>query len=146
MRKAIAAFFAASLLVIAAVPTVRAAPTNVSVRIEGESETLFEKTIPVAPHAIRAASDTSERRCDGINVNDPWNVVPGVTPTLASVDAMSSIGESFDGQWYEGFEDYFVTRWGPDGQDPGAGAYWGILVNEVFTNVGGCQYQLDNGD
>jgi hypothetical protein len=146
MRKAIAAFFVASLLIVLAAPVVQAAPTSVSVRIEGQSETLFEKTIPVEIHGIKASSDTIERSCDGINVNDPWNVTPAVTPTLASVDAMASIGESFDGQWYEGFEDYFLTRWGPDAQGPAAGAYWGIIVNEVFTNVGGCQYQLDNGD
>jgi uncharacterized protein DUF4430 len=145
MRKAIAAFTAASLLVTVA-PVVQAAPTSVNVRIEGKSETLFEKTIPVEAHDIKASSDTVERRCDGINANDPWNVTPAATPTLASVDAMASIGETFDGQWYEGFEDYFLTRWGPDAQDPATGAYWGLLVNEVFTNVGGCQYQLDNGD
>jgi len=146
MRKAIAAFFVASLSTLIAVPIVQAAPTSVSVRIEGKSETLFEKTIPVEAHGVKASSDTIERRCDGINLNDPWNVTPGVTPTLTAVDAMASIGETFDGQWYEGFEDYFITRWGPDAQDPVAGGYWGILVNEVFTSVGGCQYQLDDGD
>jgi hypothetical protein len=146
MRNAIAAFFVASLLIVLAAPAVKAAPTSVSVRIEGKSETLFEGTIPVAAHGIRAASDTTERRCDGVNVNDPWNLRPTAAPTLAAVDAMASIGETFDGQWYEGFEDYFLTRWGPEAQDPAAGAYWGIVVNEVFTNVGGCQYQLDDGD
>jgi hypothetical protein len=146
MRRVTAAFFVASLLTIFAAPPVQAAPTNVSVRIEGKSETLFENTIAVGVHGIKASGDTIERRCDGINVNDPWNVTPAVTPTLASVDAMASIGETFDGQWYEGFEDYFLTRWGPDAQDPGSGAYWGILVNEVFASVGGCQYQLDHDD
>jgi Domain of unknown function (DUF4430) len=146
MRNAIAAFLAASLLIVIAAPGVQATPTSVNVRIEGKSETLFERTIPVDVHGIKASSDTLERRCDGINVNDPWNVTPAVTPTLASVDAMASIGETFDGQWYEGYEDYFLTRWGPDAQDLASGAYWGLLVNEVFTNVGGCQYQLDDGD
>ena len=146
MRNAIAAFFAASLLIVLAVPVAQAAPTSVNVRIEGKTETIFEQTIAVDVHAIKASSDTVERGCDGINVNDPWNLTPAVTPTMASVAAMSSIGETFDGTWYEGFEDYFVTRWGPENQDPGAGAYWGILVNEVFTNVGGCQYQLNNDD
>ena len=59
---------------------------------------------------------------------------------------MSIVGEAFDGNWYGGFDDYFITRWGPDAQDDGAGEYWGVLVNNVFTNVGGCQYQLDGGD
>jgi hypothetical protein len=146
MRNSFAALIAASLLIFLAVPVARAAPTSVNVRIEGRVETLFEKTISVEPRKVQASSDTTERRCDGINANDPQNTVPAVTPTSAAADAMASIGESFDGQWYEGFEDYFLTRWGPDAQDPGTGAYWGIIVNEVFTNVGGCQLQLDDGD
>ena len=45
-----------------------------------------------------------------------------------------------------GYEDYFLTRWGPDARINGSGAFWGVLVNDVFTKVGGCQYQLDDGD
>ncbi len=147
MRKLFAALCAASLLILCVVASVAAAaPTSVNVRIEGKEETLFEKTIPVSVHKVKASSDTEERDCDGINPLDPENVVPAVTPTLASAEAMSSIGESFDGQWYEGFGDYFITRWGPDSQDPVAGAYWGILVNEIYTSVGGCQFQLDEDD
>jgi hypothetical protein len=146
MRKLFAALFAASLLIVVAAPVVQAAPTNVNVRIEGREETLFEKTIPVEVHKIKASSDSEERSCDGINELDPENSVPRVTPTLASAEAMSSIGESFDGQWYTGFGDYFITRWGPDEQDNASGAYWGVLVNEVYTSVGGCQYQLNEND
>jgi hypothetical protein len=147
MRKPLAAFFAAFLLtLIVAVPAVQALPTNVNVRIEGKEETLFERTIPVAIERIKASSDTQQHDCDGINELDPGNVVPKVTPTLASVAAMSSIGEGFDGQWYEGYGDYFITRWGPDSQDTVAGAYWGILVNEIYTSVGGCQVQLGDND
>lgn len=145
MRKLFAALCAVSLLFLVVAPIVPAA-TNVNVRIEGREETLFEGTIPVSVKQIRAASDTEARSCDGINELDPENVVPAVTPTLASVEAMESIGESFDGQWYAGFGDYFITRWGPDSQDTGAGAYWGILVNEAYTSVGGCQYQLNEND
>jgi hypothetical protein len=146
MRKLFAVLFTASLLTVIAAPVVQAAPTNVNVRIEGKEETLFEKTIPVDVHKIKASSDSEERNCDGIDELDPENVAPRVTPTLASADAMSSIGETFDGQWYTGFGDYFITRWGPDEQDNAAGAYWGILVNEVYTSVGGCQYQLNEND
>lgn len=127
-----------------------AAATEVDVRVEGRAETLFEGPIATVPHGVRANSDKIPvgklRRCDGINALDPQNVVPAVTPTAAGADAMSLVGETFDGQWYRDFEDYFVTRFGPDAQEPGAGAYWGILVNETFTDVGGCQYQLDGGD
>jgi hypothetical protein len=149
MRTAIAAFSAAFLYVALAVPGAGASPVEVNVRIEGRSETLFEGPILTDGHNVRAASDNtapqSGRRCNGLN--NGQNPTPGPTPTAASVDAMSILGEDFDGQWYaEPFEDYFITRWGPDGQNEGNGEFWGLIVNNVFTNVGGCQYQLDGGD
>jgi hypothetical protein len=145
MKKLFAACCAAFVLVVVAAPFAHAA-TEVNVRIEGKEETLFEKTIPVTIGPIRASSDTQSRNCDGVNALDPENEVPGITPTLAAAEAMESIGETFDGDWYEGFGDYFITRWGPDEQDNVAGAYWGILVNNTLTSVGGCQYQLNADD
>ncbi len=145
MKKLYAACCAVLLLIIVVAPSARAA-SSVAVRIEGKEETIFEKTVPVSIEKIQASSDNQERNCDGVNELDPENVAPGVTPTLAAAEAMESIGESFDGQWYEGFGDYFITRWGPDVQDNAASAWWGILVNQVFTNVGGCQKQLKEGD
>ena len=124
----------------------QAAQTQVNVRIEGREETLFEGPVLVESDGVRASSDAQSRNCNGINSLDPLNVTPAPTPTAASADALGLIGETFDGQWYPGFNDYFITRWGPDLQSPGEAAYWGILVNDTFTNVGGCQYQLDGGD
>jgi hypothetical protein len=140
-----------ALFALANAALAAAAPSPVSVRIEGRSETLFEGPVATEPHGVHASSDRASklRRCDGINPNDPQNVVPGVTPTAAAADAMTLLGQTFDGRWYTQYEDYFVTRFGPDAQDPaapGGGAYWGILVNSTFTAVGGCQYQLDGGD
>ncbi|MBS1894975.1 MAG: DUF4430 domain-containing protein [Actinobacteria bacterium] len=149
MRKSVATLFVAILsstsLVVFAAPA-SAAQTEVNVRIEGRAETLFEGPVLVEPDGVRASSDTAPRRCNGINPLDPENVLPAPTPTAATADALGLIGETFDGQWYPGFNDYFITRWGPDAQSPGEAAYWGILVNDTFTNVGGCQYQLDTGD
>jgi hypothetical protein len=140
-----------SLAVLALMPAAaltasvaQAAPTTINVRIEGRSETLFEGPVLTEGHDIKASSDTQERPCDG--TNNAQHPLPGPTPTAASVDAMSIIGETFDGQWYPGFDDYFITRWGPDEQDPAEAAYWGLLVNDVFTNVGGCQYELHEND
>jgi hypothetical protein len=122
------------------------AAITVNVRIEGAKETLFEGPVAVEPHGVRASSDGSAklRSCNGINSLDPWNTAPAPTSTSASVDAMALVGETFDGKWYPGFNDYFVTRFGPDREIEGKS--WGILVNNTFTNVGGCQYQLDEGD
>lgn len=150
MRIRIAALCVASLLtVVALAPLAQAAPAQVNVRIEGKTETLFEGPILTDGHNVRASSDSSApaggRRCNGLN--NGKNALPGPTPTAAGADAMSLIGEDFDGLWYaEPFEDYFIKRWGPDAQNEGAGEYWGVVVNNVFTAVGGCQYQLDGGD
>jgi hypothetical protein len=150
MNKTLATISVAIAVLAVAVQCAQAAPTQVTVRIEGRSETLFEGPLATEPHGVHASSDISSglRRCDGINVNDPQNVTPAVTPTAAAADAITLVGQTFDGQWYNQYEDYFLTRFGPDSQDPsapGGGAYWGILVNNTFTNVGGCQYQLDGG-
>jgi hypothetical protein len=147
MRTAIAAFLAASVFsTVLVAPVAQASPTQVDVRIEGRGETLFEGPVLTVPHRVKASSDKQWRLCNGINFNDPWNVVPAPVPTSASVDAMRIVGETFDGRWYNQYEDYFVTRWGPDEQDLAASEDWGIVVNNVFTSVGGCQYQLDGGD
>jgi hypothetical protein len=144
MRTLIAAFSVALLSTAFAAPVVLAAPAEVNVRIEGRSETLFEGPILTEGHGVKAFSDTEPHRCDG--VNNGKNPAPGPTPTAASVDAMSIVGEGFDGNWYPGYDDYFITRWGPAGQNATLGEYWGLLVNNVYTNVGGCQYQVDGGD
>jgi Domain of unknown function (DUF4430) len=149
MRTPIAALLAVSLFTVLAAPLAQAAPAQVNVRIEGETETLFEGPILTDGHNVKAAeSDPAApqvgRVCDG--TNNHVNPAPGPTPTAASVDAMGILGEDFDGRWYSGYDDFFVKRWGPDAQDVGQGEYWGLLVNDVFTNVGGCQYRLDGGD
>jgi hypothetical protein len=144
VRTVIATLTVATLITTFAGSLAWAAPTQVNVRIEGRSETLFEGPIWTEGHDVEASSDTQERSCDGINPNDPGNVTPGPTPTAAAVDAMSLIGETFNGQWYGGYDDYFITRWGPDQEEDDMS--WGILVNNVFTDVGGCQYELRTGD
>jgi NHL repeat len=130
--------------------------TEVNVRIVGRTETLFEAPIWTEGHDVHstepdgnAAEDTEEHPCDGINQLDPQNLEPGPTPTAASVDAMELIGETeaMDGQWYAGFNDYFIKRWGSEEENAEhEGKSWGILVNNVYTDVGGCQYELQHGD
>jgi Domain of unknown function (DUF4430) len=144
MRTTIATLAVVSLVSIWITPAVQAAPTEVSVRIEGKSETLFEGPILTDGHKIRASSDKKARHCDGTNNNQ--YPAPGPTPTSSAVDAMSILGQGFDGQWYTQYDDYFIKQWGPDREDEANGEYWGILINNVYTSVGGCQYELDGGD
>jgi hypothetical protein len=148
MRSIVAAFTVACTISLLAVPVALATPTVVDVRIEGKTETLFEGPVLTDGRNVRGLTDSSAppqgHRCNGLNNNQ--NPTAGPTPTAASVDAMDLLGLDFDGDWYTDFDDYFLTQWGPDREDIGAGEYWGVLVNDVFTDVGGCQYELDVGD
>jgi uncharacterized protein DUF4430 len=145
MRRSIAAFLVASFFIVPAAPLAQATPTQVNVRIEGKAETVFEGPVLTDVHRVKDSNDSQWRRCNGITALNP-SAVPGVVPTSASSDAMRIVGETFDGLWYSQWEDYFVERWGPDAQEAGSFQYWGVLVNNSFTDVGGCQYQLDAGD
>lgn len=133
-----------AVALLSTVASASAAPTELTVRIEGETRTLFEGPVLTDGHDVQASSDAQPRRCDA--TNNGAHPEPHATPTAASVDAMTIIGEGFDGDWYPGFDDYFITSWGPDGQFEDDFAYWGILVNGRFTSVGGCQYADEGGD
>lgn len=140
--RAIAAGVAAFVLLALAVASAGATPTEVRVRIEGSGKTLFEGPILTEGHNVRASSDVASRPCDG--TNNGAHSQPSATPTAASVDAMAIVGEDFDGEWYSGYDDYFITRWGPDHES--GSAFWGLLVNGAFTSVGGCQFAAQAGD
>lgn len=121
-----------------------AAPARLTVRIEGREKTLFEGPILSEGHDVRTSSDSRPRHCDG--TNNGANPAPAPTPTAAAVDALGLVGQGFDGRWFEGFDDYFVKRLGPDSEDPQASAFWGVLVNGELIPVGGCQHADAPGD
>jgi hypothetical protein len=143
-KRAIAAalvVFSVSLLLTAGA---EAAPTELTVRIEGKEKTLFEGPILTEGHAVQASGDTEPRTCDG--TNNSAHPQPGPTPTASSADAMELAGQSFGADWFPGFDDYFIERWGPDEENLSAGQFWGILVNGVLTPIGGCQWANQAGD
>lgn len=155
MRTPITTLAVALLITVTTASVARAMPTQVNVRIEGRSKALFEGPILTEGHDVssykadggNAAEDLAGHPCDGIN--NGANPTPGPTPTAASVDAMSLTGEAdaLAGQWYGSFDDYYVMQWGQEAENAEAGSrYWGVLVNNVFTSVGGCQYELSAGD
>ncbi len=121
-----------------------ATPTIVGVRIEGKEQTLFEGPLSTEGHPVEASSDAQPRPCNGTNGGS--HPLPGATPTAAAADAMTLASQTFDGNWTPGFDDYFITRFGPDSQDAATGEYWGLLVDDVLTAKGGCQVELAEGD
>ncbi len=133
-----------SLLVASSASSAPATPATVYVRIEGKTQTLFEGPLRSEGHSVQASSDAQQRPCDG--TNGGAHAAPVPTPTAAAVDAMSIVGQTFDGEWSAGFDDYFITRWGPDKQSAAKQEYWGLLVDQAFTAKGGCQIGLAAGD
>lgn len=122
-----------------------AAPSDQAVRIEGRTSTLYEGVLRTDGHAVATPSDRhTPRLCDG--TNNGAHPSPGPTPIAASDDAIRSAGMGWDASWTPGFEDFFVRQFGPDRENHESGAYWGILVNGIYTSVGGCQYRLNPGD
>jgi hypothetical protein len=143
-RCAVVAALALICAALLAATGAAAAPTELTVRIEGKDKTLFEGPILSDGHAVQAAGDAEPRTCDG--TNNSAHPSPGPTPTASSVDAMEMIGQTFGATWSAGFDDYFIERWGPDEEDLGAGQFWGVLVNGLLTPVGGCQWADQAGD
>ena len=80
--------------------------------------------------------------CDGLNGGA--NATPGPTPTDALDDASNIGGFTFDGPYVSPFNDFTVTRIGPDAQT--STQFWGILNNYQFTPVSGCQAEVKDGD
>ena len=115
----------------------RRRPTEVNVRIEGQSETLFEGPILTEGHNVKASSDTKAplgAPLQRAQQRRP-NPTPGPTPTAAvgRRDGASSAKAS-TATGTPAFEDYFITQLGArTRQNSAASAYWGVLVNNVFT-------------
>ncbi|HET7444290.1 MAG TPA: hypothetical protein VFJ57_06500 [Solirubrobacterales bacterium] len=144
-KRAIAAALVAVGASLLVTPGAQAAPTELTVRIEGREKTLFEGPILTEGHAVQASGDTEPRTCDG--TNNSAHPQPGPTPTASSVDAMELVGQTFGADWFPGYDDYYVERWGPDMETfAEGGKFWGVLVNGVLTPVGGCQWADKAGD
>ena len=70
MHKPIASLIAVFIVFLVA-PAAGAAPTEVNVRIEGKTETLFEGPVLTGGHNVKGLTDTGApawgRRCNGLN-------------------------------------------------------------------------------
>ncbi|KAI9678152.1 MAG: hypothetical protein M1817_006097 [Caeruleum heppii] len=113
----------------------------VGLRIEGLTTTIFEGSIFSAGHVVTTASGGTHN-CDG--TNNGANPFPGNTPTSSLDTAATANGFTWDGTYSTSFDDYFVSRIGPDTQTDTM--FWGVLVNFQFIPVGGCQFETQPND
>ncbi|MCB8905117.1 MULTISPECIES: DUF4430 domain-containing protein [unclassified Streptomyces] len=117
------------------------APVRVTVTVQGPDGLLFQKKIFTWGHDVTTATGGTHK-CDGTNGSAHATKVP--TPTAALDHAAKRNGFSWDGTWYASFDDYAVET--VKGVNGGGSAYWSISVNGTPTPVGGCQFEIENGD
>jgi hypothetical protein len=128
-----------TLLSLVAAPAALAAPVGSIVRVEGASKTILEAPVTSDGHDLTTASGGTHE-CDGTNNGAYPSPVP--TPTAAFDDAARASNVTWDADWFG--TDYFVKRVADEPQT--SSQFWGLIVNGKFSNVGGCQVKLSQGD
>jgi hypothetical protein len=130
----LAIVLAALAVSLLAVSVASASPEPIKLRIEGATRTIFEGVIKTEGHIVTTQSGGTHN-CDG--TNDGVNPTPGPTPTAALDSAAAKDGFTWNGAWFESFEDYGVSRIAETEQT--SSEFWGVLINYQFTELGGCQ-------
>jgi len=111
-----------------------AVPTQVKLRVEGATQTIFEGDVTTDGHDVTTAA-SGTHKCDG--TNGAANPSPGPTPTAALDDGARLGHYTWDGTWFDSFEDFLIDRVGPDSANQNQ--FWGSYVNSQALQVGGCQ-------
>jgi hypothetical protein len=122
---ALAALLAAALLA----PPAHAAPANVTVRIEGEAQTLL-------PRARVTTTDAPVGK-------------PG-QPTCAGTSALGALDRATGGDWsgpYDaGFQTYSLATLKGETHDAATSSYWAFWINYSYASLGVCGQQVQEGD
>jgi hypothetical protein len=129
-------------LAIAAPTAATAAPTKVTVRVEGATKTIFEGKVTTDVHEVDGGDGTGAHKCDG--TNGAANPTAGPTATGALDDAIQLAGLSWVGSYSSDFDDFSVSRIGPDTQTDTQ--FWGVAVAGKSLEVGGCQRIVQKGE
>jgi hypothetical protein len=129
------------LLCLAAAPAAFAAPVGSTVRVEGASKTILEVPVTSDGHNVTTPSGGTHP-CDGTNNGAFPSPVP--TPTAALDDATRENGLTWDADWFPSFSDFIITRVAAESAT--SSQFWGLIVNGKFSNSGGCQVKLNQGD
>jgi hypothetical protein len=142
MTKLIRPGLSVALAVVAAgAPAAVAAPVSVDLRVEGSTRTLFDGPVTTDGHVVSTTAGGAHA-CDG--TNGGANPTPGPTATAALDDGAKLGGFDFDGAYDLGFDDFLISRIGPDTGT--IDKFWGLFVNTTSSTVGGCQQRVAAGD
>ena len=127
---------------LAFAPVAEAAPTKVKVRVEGATKTIFEGSVTTDAHPVDGGDGSGAHTCDG--TNGGANAVGGPTATGALDTAATERDFGWSGSWSDDFEDFVVNDIG--GDEATSTQFWGVAVNRKPLQIGGCQYQVADGD
>ena len=119
-----------------------AAPTKVTVRIEGKTKTIFEGAVSAATHEVDGGDGSGPHKCDG--TNGGAGTTAGPTATSAMDDAVKLAGLDWSGSFSADFDDFIVNQIGPDAATDSA--FWGVAVAGQSLQVGGCQRVVTSGE
>jgi hypothetical protein len=136
-----AALVALLLVTCFGAPAALAAPVSVNVRIEGATKTYFEGPVTTDGHDVTTAS-AGTRTCDG--TNNGAHPAPGPTPGSALDDAARLGGFTWNGDWFDSFQDFLLTEIA--GEPTTATTYWALYVNYAGASTGPCQTRSKAGD
>lgn len=112
-------------------------PIPINLQVSASGKHIFSGIVLTKGRDVTTATGGTHK-CDG--TNNGANPKPGATPTSALADAAKKVGFDFDGEWFDEFEDFFITEIG------GVTCDWLVRRNGVLTDLGGCQVELDSGD
>lgn len=142
-RSGAIALLALSLFGIAQTASAQPAdPPQVNVRVEGVHKTLFEGFVNATIHKVDGHDGTGKHKCDG--TNGGASKTPGPTFTAAFDNAMRMSKISWLGSWSKQFEDFLITKVGPDSSTNSK--FWNLSRNWQDLQVGGCQDEVNEGD
>jgi hypothetical protein len=131
MRTRFVGLAAVALVAMTATPAL-AGPANVTVRVEGDTDTLVARTT--------LTTTTATVNKDGMTGHD----CPGTSAAGALQQATSG---DWSGPWFDGFGYSVVTIRGETHEFGGDPVFWGFFVNDVFsTSAGVCGAELQTGD
>jgi hypothetical protein len=134
---------AAALAVFAiAAPAAAGDPVSVNLRVEGQSQTLFDGPVTTDGHQITTQSGGGPHPCDG--TNNGAHPSPGPTATAALDDGARLNNFTWDADWFPSFNDFIVNR--VAGESATSSQFWGVGINFALSQTGGCQTRVQQGD
>ena len=124
-----------------AAPAAAADPVSINLRVEGQSQTLFDGAVTTDGHDVTTPSGGTHP-CDG--TNNGAHPSAGPTAIAALDDAARVNGFTWDGRWFPDFEDFLVSR--VAGESETRSQFWYFAVNYELGGTGGCQTRVNQGD